>query len=123
MQEGWFPLDAWLSVHEAIHKEIGPNALVKLGMSIYENPKFPSWIRDIDTALESIDVAYHRSHRKNGVVMFDPSTNLTSEGIGHYRAKRAAGKRLIEVASDTPYSCEVDLRHSPDLYWLRPSLA
>src|ERR1700744_3625860 len=65
VQEGWFPLDAWLAVQDAVFKEIGPNALFKFGMSIHENPKFPPWIRDIDTALESIDIAYPRSHRKS----------------------------------------------------------
>jgi hypothetical protein len=109
VQESWFPLESWLAVHEAIYKEIGPNALITFGTRILENPKFPTWIRDVDTALESIDIAYHRSHRKVGKVMYDESTGNMAEGIGHYRAKRVPGQQKIEVASDTPYPCEVDL--------------
>src|ERR1700734_330435 len=104
----WFPLEVWLAVHEAIYKEIGPNALFKLGTRILENPKFPPWIRDIDTALESIDVAYHRSHRKGGLLMYDQATATMVEGIGHYRARRVAAEQKIEVTSDTPYPCEAD---------------
>lgn len=108
VQERWFPLDAWLAVHEAIYQVIGPNALFTFGTRILENPKFPPWIRDVDTALASIDVAYHRSHRKNGVLMYDQASNHMSEGIGHYRSRRVAGQQRIEVSCDTPYPCEVD---------------
>lgn len=104
----WIPLDTWLAVFQAIHAEIGPNALFKLGTSILANPQFPPWIRDVDTALASIDVAYHRSHRKNGVLMYDQASNHMSEGIGHYRSRRVAGQQRIEVSCDTPYPCEVD---------------
>jgi hypothetical protein len=108
VQERWFPLERWLGVHDAIYKEIGPNALFTFGTRILENPKFPPWIRDVDTALESIDIAYHKSHRKNGVIMFDQASGMMSEGIGHYRSRRIAGQQRIEVTCDTPYPCEVD---------------
>ncbi len=108
VQERWFALDTWLLVHEAIRKEIGPNALFTLGTRIMENPKFPPWIRDLETALVSMDVAYHSSHRKNGVVMFDPNTNEMLDGIGHYRTRRISRAQRIEVVCDTPYQCEVD---------------
>lgn len=107
-EDSWFPLDVWLSVLEAIHKQIGPNALFKLGTHILENPKFPPWIRDIETALDSIDVAYHRSHRKAGVIMCDQSTGHLMEGIGNYKPKRIVGQKRILVMCDTPYPCETD---------------
>lgn len=107
-EDKWIPLDSWLAVFEAIHAEIGPNALFKLGTSILANPKFPPWIRDVETALESIDIAYHRSHRKAGVVMYDQANGRMMEGIGHYRPRRVAGEQRIEVTCDTPYPCEVD---------------
>lgn len=108
VQASWFALHTWLLVHEAIRKEIGPNALFTLGTRIMENPKFPSWIRDVETALESMDVAYHSSHRKNGVIMFNPTTNEMLDGIGHYRPMRVARAKRVEVVCDTPYQCEVD---------------
>ncbi|MFT3774548.1 MAG: hypothetical protein QM820_55025 [Minicystis sp.] len=107
-EDRWFPLESWLSVLEAIHTEIGPNAAFKLGRSILANPKFPPWIRDIETALESIDVAYHRSHRKAGVIMYDAQSGRMLEGIGHYRPHRLPGQQKIRVDCDTPYPCEID---------------
>ncbi len=106
--DSWFPLDAWLSVLQMVVQEVGPNALFKLGTRILANPKFPPWIRDVETALESVDIAYHRSHRKSGIVMYDQASGRMYEGIGHYRPRRRAGQQLIEVTCDTPYPCEID---------------
>jgi hypothetical protein len=108
LQERWFPLESWLAVYDAIYREIGPNVLFTLGTHILENPKFPAWVRDIDTALESIDIAYHKSHRRNGVIMYDQATSRMSEGIGHYKPRRTPGQQRIEVVCDNPYPCEVD---------------
>lgn len=106
--ERWFPLDTWLALLDAVYREIGSNALFTLGTRIMANPKFPAWIRDIDSAIESIDIAYHRSHRKNGAVMIDDASGHMLEGIGHYKVKRVADRQTIEVTCDTPYLCEVD---------------
>lgn len=106
--EKWFPLDTWLTVLDLVHGQVGPNALFHLGTSIMANPKFPSWIRDVDSAMESIDLTYHRSHRKSGVLMYDDATCQMLEGIGHYKARRVPGEQRIEVTCDTPYRCEVD---------------
>lgn len=107
-EERWFPLESWIAILATINDEIGPNALFKLGSSILVNPTFPPWIRDVDTALESIDIAYHRSHRKAGVVMYDQTSGRMMEGIGHYRPKRVPGEQRIEVTCDTPYPCDID---------------
>jgi hypothetical protein len=106
----WFSLDSWLSVFETIRREVGPNALVQLGAHILENPKFPAWIKDVDTALQSIDTAYHLSHRKSGVLMLDASSGQMLEGIGHFRFHRpSSSEKRIEMVSDTPYPCEIDI--------------
>lgn len=104
----WFPLEVWLGVHTAIRDEIGPNALFTACTRILSNPSFPAGIRDIDGALHAIDIAYHRSHRKAGVPMFDPATSAMTEGIGHYRARRVPPARIIEITSDSVYPCEAD---------------
>lgn len=109
-EDRWFPLESWLTVFDTIRNQIGPNALVQLGAHILENPKFPASIKDIDAALQSIDVAYHSSHRRAGVIMYDAKTGLMLEGIGHYRHRRPPNdRRRIDVVCDTPYPCEVDL--------------
>lgn len=104
----WFPLDAWLTVLDAIFTKVGPNALFTLGTSIMVNPEFPPWIRDVESATAALDGTYHRSHRRNGVRMFDDASGQMAEGIGHFRARRLAGQQAIEVACDTPYLCELD---------------
>jgi hypothetical protein len=108
-QERWFPLESWLAVHEVIYREIGPNAILSLGTRITENPNFPPGIKDIPAALHALDLAYHRSHRKFGVAMYDPATGQMMEGIGNYRMHHLVGRSTAEVTSDTPYLCDVDL--------------
>lgn len=106
----WFPLDSWLSAFETIRCEVGPSALVQLGTHILKNPKFPAGIKDVEGALQSIDTAFHLSHRKSGVLMLDASSGKMLEGIGHYRCHRASSaEKRVEVLSDTPYPCEIDI--------------
>lgn len=109
-EDRWFPLETWLSVFETIRREVGPNALAQLGTRILKNPRFPAGINDVDSALQSIDTAYHLSHRKSGIVMLDLSSGRMVEGIGHYRFHRpSSASKHVELVSDTPYPCEVDL--------------
>lgn len=104
----WYPLKDWLSAHEGIAQEIGHNSLYGIGKNVPENAVFPPYINDIYAAVESIDVAFHLNHRKNGVVMFDPQTGMMLEGIGHYRVDRAADEKKLIVVCDNPYPCEFD---------------
>jgi hypothetical protein len=106
----WFSLDSWLSVFETIRREIGPSALAQLGTHILKNPKFPAGINDVESALQSIDTAFHLSHRKNGVLMMDASSGRMLEGIGHYRFHRhSLAEKRVEMMCDTPYPCEIDI--------------
>lgn len=108
-EQRWFPLDSWLSVFETVRHEIGPSALVQLGTHILKNPKFPVGIKDVESALQSIDTAYHLSHRKSGILMLDASSGRMLEGIGHYRFHRPSmNDKRIDIVSDTPYPCEID---------------
>jgi len=108
-KDRWFPLESWLAVHDVILKEIGPNALLSLGKRIVdENPNFPSGIKDIPSALHALDIAFHRSHRKFGVLMYDGASSTMLEGIGHYRVRYLSGEHSADVICDTPYLCEVD---------------
>lgn len=106
----WFTLESWLSAFETIRREVGPSALVQLGTHILKNPKFPADVKDVEGALQSIDTAYHLSHRKSGVLMIDGSSGKMLEGIGHYRFHRASSaKRRVDMLCDTPYPCEIDI--------------
>jgi hypothetical protein len=104
----WYPLKEWLIAHEGIAQEIGHNSLYGIGKSVPENAVFPPHIKDIYSAIESIDVAYHLNHRRNGVLMFDPQTGMMLEGIGHYRVTRVPNEQQVSCVCDNPYPCEFD---------------
>jgi predicted hydrocarbon binding protein len=104
----WYSLKDWLSAYEGIAQEIGYNSLYSIGKSIPENAVFPPHITDIFGAIDSIDVAYHLNHRKNGTVMFNPENGSMLEGIGHYRASRVANDNKIVCVCENPYPCDFD---------------
>ncbi len=104
----WFPLGPWLATFHEITRSVGASKMYEIGKLIPKNATFPSDITDIFSGLESIDVAYHMNHRKNGTLMFDAQTGAMLEGIGHYRCKRTSNPRVVEVECDVPYPCETD---------------
>lgn len=104
----WYSQESWLKAFEAISKDVGDSVLYQIGLAIPKNAKFPSWVVDIDTAIKSIDIAYHINHRKNGKEMFDPATGKLTEGIGHYGYKRIAGQNKIISVCENPYPCDFD---------------
>ena len=105
--EGWYPQQAWLDAFKAISEKIGPVALSSIGRKIPESAQWPPQVNSIETALSSIDIAYHMNHRLNGAPMFDPKTGAMKEGIGHYKAAKT-GTREVTVTCDNPYPCEFD---------------
>jgi hypothetical protein len=68
--------------------DVGPRALFQYGQHLPKYAPFPPTITDIQSAMGSMDAAYHMNHRKNGKVMFDPATGEMLEGIGHYGYRR-----------------------------------
>lgn len=104
----WYSLDAWLRAFERVARDGGENILFAIGMKIPESAEFPPHINSIETAIQSIDVAYHMNHRKDGKVMFDPATGVMLEGIGHYGYERAEGEKRITCVCDKPGSCGLD---------------
>lgn len=107
-KNGWYSQDAWLKAFESISKEIGDNSLFRIGQSIPENAEFPPWVEDIESAIKSIDIAYHINHRKDGKVLFDTETGNMSEGIGHYGFEKIDGKNMIVSECKNPYPCAFD---------------
>jgi hypothetical protein len=69
---------------------------------------FPSSAVDIDSAVRSIDIAYHLNHRRAGRVMYDPATGIMLEGIGHYAHEKVGVGHILSTCV-TPYPCEFDL--------------
>ena len=106
--DGWYPQEQWLKAFDKIAQGIGNFTLKQIGLKIPENAKFPPWVKDIDSAIKSIDIAYHMNHRKKGAVMFDPNTGKMLEGIGHYGYERIKGKNMIVSECRNPYPDDFD---------------
>ncbi len=107
-KSGWYPLEDWLAAYEGIANEIGVNSLYGIGKSIPEAAVFPPFVKDIHSAIASIDVAYHMNHRKHGEVMFNPETGQMLEGIGHYKYQPVANENRIVCVCENPYPCDFD---------------
>lgn len=106
---GWYSQAGWLRAFERIARTMGDNMLFNIGKRIPENAIFPPTVVDVDTAIASVDVAYHLNHRKAGKALFDLETGQMTEGIGHYgHARPDADKRLIVSMCRNPYPCEFD---------------
>jgi hypothetical protein len=109
VNEGWYAQERWLTAFERISREIGDSALHLIGKRIPLNAVFPPWVTDVDSAIRSVDVAYHLNHRKQGQVMFDLEKGTMLEGIGHYGYAREDGaKPRIVSRCDNPYPCAFD---------------
>ena len=98
--DGWYSQAAWLRAFQKISEHIGANVLFAIGKRIPENAQFPEWAKDIETGVQSIDVAYHLNHRRHGKPM--------TEGIGHYGFERGGSRRLLSRC-ENPYPCDFDL--------------
>lgn len=106
----WYSQEAWLRAFQRIGTEMGDSALHLIGLKIPANAIFPPWVVDVDSAIKSIDVAYHLNHRKQGEVMFDMASGRMLEGIGHYGYLRPEPRqnRLVCLC-DNPYPCAFDM--------------
>ncbi|MFY0567451.1 hypothetical protein ACN28E_27010 [Archangium lansingense] len=106
--EAWYPQRAWLKAFEKISAHMGDAVLFEIGKAIPHNAVFPPSVKDIHTAIQAIDIAYHLNHRKQGQLMFDPATGSMLEGIGHYGYERLEGQNRIISVCENPYPCAFD---------------
>lgn len=91
----WYPQQAWLSAFEEIAGLFGEITLLAIGKAIPKSAKFPDSITDLESALKSINDAYHFNHR-NGE-------------IGHYKLTQFdAENHTAEMECDNPYPDEFD---------------
>ncbi|MHA1449572.1 MAG: sensor histidine kinase, partial [Candidatus Hodarchaeales archaeon] len=97
--EHWYSQQQWLDAFRLVSEKVGEKSLYNIGKSIPENAQFPSNVVDIESALSSIDIAYHMNHRNNkGEVLFDPSrpeSEIMLEGIGHYGYEKITGENKV----------------------------
>ncbi|ADO73226.1 hypothetical protein [Stigmatella aurantiaca] len=106
---GWYPLEDYLLAYKKIDSLLGGRGLEKVGAMVPRNAFFPPNITDIRQALQSMDIAFHMNHRRQGQPMFDPETGTMLEGIGHYLYQPVEGRQELILVSETPYPCRFDL--------------
>lgn len=106
-EDSWFPQQAWLDAFKEIADKIGEKTLRSIGAKIIESAEFPPTVNSVESALASIDIAYHMNHRAMGKVLFDPEKGTMFEGIGHYHFEKKAENEFL-VTCENPYPCEFD---------------
>ena len=103
----WYPQQAWLNAFKEISKTIGEQTLISIGQKVPENAEWPPDVNSLETAFQSIDIAYHMNHRINGTPLFNPETGVMLEGIGHYHYQKT-GEKEITMICENPYPCAFD---------------
>ncbi|GIK65462.1 MAG: hypothetical protein BroJett018_32560 [Chloroflexota bacterium] len=92
--QGWYPLQAFLDIYREIAQIPGGMFdLVSIGMRIPEEAIFPPDIDSIESALMSIDTAYHMNHRGGD--------------IGYYQATLVQPRHFV-IECRNPYPSDLD---------------
>jgi hypothetical protein len=104
----WYSQEKWLAAFESVSKIGGDGTLFRIGLQIPRNATFPAWMKTIEDAVKSIDIAYHMNHRKNNKIMFNSDTGKMTEGIGHYGYTKIEGQNLIISVCNNPYPYSFD---------------
>jgi serine/threonine-protein kinase len=106
--DAWVSQEKWFDVFNAIIDEVGGPIIFNIGQQI--PARAPVWpdTTGIEGALRTLDIAYHMNHHKDGRPMYDPATGAFVDGIGNYAASRTGDEKVITVACDNPYPCELD---------------
>lgn len=106
----WYPLESLISVFNKLADEGGINTLRMIGASVIDHAAWPEEINSLGKALNSVDIAYHMNHRRDGKDLFDIGTGRIIEGaIGHVIVippEKNENKALYICGSF--YPCEFD---------------
>lgn len=103
----WYSQQCWLDAFRDIAENVGEYTLMEIGRKIPENADWPPFVNSIETALGSIDIAYHMNHRVDGNIMFNPDNGTMIDGIGHYSFSME-GERRGKMLCDNPYPSDFD---------------
>ena len=104
----WYSQESWLAAWEEIATKVGPRACFQIGRQVPRHAVFPPSVTDVESAIASIDIAYHMNHRKNGKPLFDPGTGKRGTGIGTYGFEPIRGERRVKSVCENPYPCDFD---------------
>lgn len=99
----FYPLEAELRAFKKALRQTGPATMFNVGLKVPENAIFPPNVVDVYSSVESLNIAYHMNHSKDGVPLFDAATGVLTQGIGDYRVTSDRARRQIVVINNTPY--------------------
>jgi hypothetical protein len=95
LPDSWCNQQRWLDVYRKIYEHLGSDTLYSIGRRIPYSAEFPAdQMHDVQTALASINVAYHNAHRGGEIGCY----KLVEPGLDHY-----------EIHCDNPYPNQFDL--------------
>lgn len=106
----WFPLKNLVRLFSYIEEKNGAIILQKIGAEVAKNAKWPPTVKTARAAIESINVAYHMNHRRDGKELFDSEKGTIIEGyIGHDRLEIDHDKQLANFVCGSFYPSDFDL--------------
>lgn len=104
----WFSQQAWLDAFREVEETIGETNVFMIGKAIVDHAEFPP-MKDLEQALNAIDVAYHMNHRLHGQLMYESTTGEMIPGIGHYELRRFdSDARVAVMVCNNPYPSRFD---------------
>lgn len=77
----WYSQQAWLDCFKRIAEKLGPASLKMIGNAIPKNAQWPPQVNSVETALSSIDIAYHMNHRHGFIGSYKFTKTGTNSGI------------------------------------------
>jgi hypothetical protein len=90
----WYSWQSYLDAQREIYERVGSATIKKVGKALVEGHEFPAEIRDLDSALTTLDGDYRARHR--------------ARQMGGYRFARTEARAAVLTVA-TPYPCELDV--------------
>ncbi|WP_394848963.1 serine/threonine protein kinase [Pendulispora brunnea] len=107
----WWPMEAYVLALNAIAETLSPIKALDAGKRAAKYVELPPepMMQNIHAMFESMDMAYHLNHRKNGVPMVDIESGRMEDGIGHYRYRgKLDTEQSVVMVCEEPYPCAMD---------------
>ena len=91
--DGWYSLQAFVTVLDEIARRVGPHTLFQIGRQIPDHIRMPERIRGFEEICAAFGKAFDLNHRGGDV-----------GGIGY----SITGPRSAVIVTSTPYPCDFD---------------
>jgi hypothetical protein len=106
----WYPLKNLVDFFTYIEESNNSVILQKIGAEVANKALWPDTVQTIRAALESVNLAYHMNHRRNGLELFDYKKGVVIEGyIGHNILEVDDKKETVKYICGSFYPSDFDL--------------